>query len=264
MHRFGSEPTNSRQRVLLDDWFQQCRTGISAAEIAFAVAAYDDCIGDLDEQLGRLIDELEARGFLDRTWLIVTSDHGESFGEHKNIFCHGTSLYQTELRVPLLIIPPGGAAKSKVINDTVSLRDLAATLVDMSGQRAASPFPGHSLARFWDTNATEGLLTTSAHSEPEAMSASAPAELALASVPPSRDSLAMPKSSWPRGELTVGEWSYIRYEGEVHEELFDLRHDPSEQLNRAIDPNVETTLVRMREALGQITNGPLLPLRFSP
>ena len=63
MHRFGSEPTNSRQRVLLNDWFQQCRKGISAAEIAFAVAAYDDCISDLDEQLGCLIDELEARGF---------------------------------------------------------------------------------------------------------------------------------------------------------------------------------------------------------
>ena len=264
MHRFGSEPTNSRQRVLLDDWFQQCRTGISAAEIAFAVAAYDDCIGDLDEQLGRLIDELEARGILDRTWLIVTSDHGESFGEHKNIFCHGTSLYQTELRVPLMIIPPGGAAKAKVVNDTVSLRDLAATVVDVSGQRAGSPFPGHSLARFWDTRATEGLVRNSAHSEPDAMSASAAAELALASVPPSRDALAMPKSSWPRGGLTVGEWSYIRYEGEVHEELFHLGHDPTEQFNRAIDPKTEGTLVRMREALGRITNGPLLPLRFSP
>jgi arylsulfatase A-like enzyme len=264
MHRFGSEPTNSRQRVLLYDWFQQCRTGISPAEIAFAVAAYDDCIGDLDEQLGRLIDELEARGILERTWLIVTSDHGESFGEHEKIFCHGTSLYQTELRVPLLIIPPGGAARAKVVNDTVSLRDLAATVVDVTGQRAGSPFPGHSLARFWDTRATEGLVSNTAHSEPDAMSASAAAELALASVPPSRDLLAMPKSSWPRGELTLGEWSYIRYEGEVHEELFHLGHDPREQFNRAIDPKAEATLVRMREALGRITNGPLLPLRFSP
>ena len=111
--------------------------------------------------------------------MIVTSDHGESFGEHEKIFCHGTSLYQTELRVPLLIIPPGGAAKAKVVNDTVSLRDLAATVVDVSGQRAGSPFPGHSLARFWDTRATEGLVKDSAHSEPDAMSASAAAELAI-------------------------------------------------------------------------------------
>ena len=62
----------------------------------------------------------------------------------------------------------------------------------------------------------------------------------------------------------MGEWSYIRYEGEFHEELFNLGHDPSEQFNRAIDPQAEATLVRMREALGRITNGPLLPLRFSP
>jgi arylsulfatase A-like enzyme len=264
IHRFGSEPTNRRQRVLLEDWFQQCRTGISPAEIAFAVSAYDDCIGDLDEQLGRLIDELESRGVLNRTWLIVTSDHGESFGEHKNIFCHGTSLYQTELRVPLVIIPPGGAAKAKVVGDTVSLRDLAATMVDVTGQQAGSPFPGQSLARFWDARASDGLAKRPAHPGPDAMPASAPAELAIASVPPSRDASAMPKSSWPRGGLTVGEWSYIRYEGEVYEELFDLGHDPSEQFNHAIDPRSEATLVRMREALGRITNGPLSPLRFSP
>jgi arylsulfatase A-like enzyme len=264
MRRFGTEPTNSRQRVLLNDWFQQCRKALSPAEIAFAVAAYDDCISDLDEQLGLLIDELQSRGFLDRTWLIVTSDHGESFGEHKNIFCHGTSLYQTELRVPLLMIPPGGAAKAEVIGDTVSLRDLPATIVDVSGQRAGTPFPGNSLARFWDTTAIESLAKSSAHSEPGAMSASAAAELALASTPPSRDVLAMPKSSWPRGGLTVGEWSYIRYEGEVHEELFHLGRDPGERFNRAVDPSAQTTLIRMRGELGRITEGPLLPIRFSP
>ena len=93
--------------------------------------------------------------------MIVTSDHGESFGEHEKIFCHGTSLYQTELRVPLLIIPPGGAPKAKVFNETVSVRDLAATMVEVSGQRAGSPFPGQSLARFWDTEATEGLVRNS-------------------------------------------------------------------------------------------------------
>ena len=64
--------------------------------------AYDDCVADLDEQVGRLIDELERRGVLEQTWVIVTSDHGESFGETPDMFCHGTSLYQTELHVPLL------------------------------------------------------------------------------------------------------------------------------------------------------------------
>ena len=73
--------------------------------------AYDDCVADLDEQLGRLIDELDRRAVLDRTWVILAADHGESFGEHAGVFCHGTSLYQTELHVPLVIIPPGGRAR---------------------------------------------------------------------------------------------------------------------------------------------------------
>ena len=117
--------------------------------MAFAVDAYDDCIADLDEQIGKLVDELERRGVLERTWLIITADHGESFGEHAGVFCHGTSLYETELHVPLLVIPPGRGTAKQVVKETVSLRDLAATIVDVAGvgSRRAIPrgFPGEVL-----------------------------------------------------------------------------------------------------------------------
>ena len=43
----------------------------------------------------------------DQTLIIVTSDHGEGLGEH-NLFDHGESLYRTEIRVPLVIVPPSG------------------------------------------------------------------------------------------------------------------------------------------------------------
>ncbi len=258
MHRFGFEPSNNRQRVLLRDWFTLCRTGLSSQEMAFAVSAYDDCIADLDEQLGILIDELETRGVLKQTWVIIASDHGESFGEHPNIFCHGTSLYQTELHVPLLILPPAGTTiTNRVVHDTVSLRDLAATVTDVSGQAADSPFPGASLARFWNGESVAG---PSANPPP----GSAPAELALPSIPPSRDLSSIPKTSWPLGSLTEGDWSYIRHEGAVYEELFHLGDDAKEQNNRAGAPGTETTLARMREALNRTTAGPLLPPRFSP
>ena len=59
---------------------------MSPSGVAFASDAYDDCIADLDEQVGKLIDTLDRRGILEQTWLIVVSDHGESFGEHPNIF----------------------------------------------------------------------------------------------------------------------------------------------------------------------------------
>ena len=149
MHRFAVEPLDQRQRLLIEQWADLDQDRVPAADLASVVDAYDDCLADLDEQLGILLDELRRRGVLEHTWLIITADHGESFGEHKGVFCHGTSLYQTELHVPLLIVPPGGTAPKQVIKQTVSLRDLAATVVDVLGLQARSPFPGDSLARLW-------------------------------------------------------------------------------------------------------------------
>ena len=91
---------------LIDHWRTLDKSRLSAREIAFARDSYDDCIADLDEQLGRLLDELERRGVLKSTWLIITSDHGESFGEQPGVFIHGTSLYQPQIHVPLVIVPP--------------------------------------------------------------------------------------------------------------------------------------------------------------
>ena len=61
---------------------------------------------------------------LDRTWVVITADHGEGLGEH-DLFDHGESLYNTEIHVPLLLVPPSGIRRSRgVVGDTVNLRDL--------------------------------------------------------------------------------------------------------------------------------------------
>src|SRR5439155_4860126 len=91
---------------LIEHWRTVDKLGLSAPEIAFVRDSYDDCVADLGEQLGRLLDELGRRGLLERTWLIITSDHGESFGEQAGVFGHGTSLYQPQLHVPLVVVPP--------------------------------------------------------------------------------------------------------------------------------------------------------------
>ena len=152
-HRFGVEPTEPYQRLLIQRWWELDKTTLSPQGVAFAANAYDDCVADLDEQLGKLIDELDQRGVLKQTWLIVTSDHGESFGEHAGIFCHGKSLYETEVRVPLIVIPPGGREPKQTVKEAVSLRDMAATIVDLAGLQRDAPFPGESLARFWNQSA---------------------------------------------------------------------------------------------------------------
>jgi arylsulfatase A-like enzyme len=240
---------------LIQYWWELDKALLKQGDLAFATAAYDDCIADLDEHLGSLFDELKERGVLERTWLFIVSDHGESFGEHPSVFCDGSSLYETELHVPFLIIPPGGLAAKKVVTENVSLRDLAATIVDVLGLEAGSPFPGASLARFW--NATQ--------SPPGERNPSV--DPALAEVLPSDrtnvDSYGMPKKSRPLGALIDGEWSYIRHEGELREELFHLRADANEQRNLAGDPAAGPTLERMRAALNRLTAGPLVPERFN-
>ena len=70
---------------------------------------YDDCIAFLDDQLGRLLDELRGQGLLDNTLVIITSDHGESFGDH-GVFGHGTGLYLDQIAVPLVILSPDAPA----------------------------------------------------------------------------------------------------------------------------------------------------------
>ena len=149
-----------------------------------------------------MFDELGRRAVLDTTWVILAADHGESFGEHAGVFCHGTSLYQTELHVPLVIIPPGGLPSKRVVTEPVSLRDLAATIVDVLDFRAGSPFPGKSLARFWDGSSP---------------SPSTPADRALSEVVPidplNPDPLEMVKPHWPIAAVIEGGWAYIRREG---------------------------------------------------
>jgi arylsulfatase A-like enzyme len=256
IHRFGTVPRNERETTVLRDWIEITRQGPSERQIAFARNAYDDGIASLDEQLGELIDELERRGLLERTWVIITSDHGESFGEHPGVFVHGTTLFQTERHVPLVVIPPGGAPSPRVVTEPVSLRDLAATIVDISGCQAGSRFPGISLARFWDGTTAAEL---SSHAR------SSPALSELAPEGPLYSARAEPNARlWPLAALIDGDWSYMRREKDSLELLFNLREDAGEIRNLAGEPAVRPILDRMRNVLSSLTAGPLTPDRFNP
>jgi arylsulfatase A-like enzyme len=63
MHRFGVEPIDSRRRALIEHWGDLDKTRVPARDLAMIVDAYDDCIADLDEQLGMLLDNWCASGF---------------------------------------------------------------------------------------------------------------------------------------------------------------------------------------------------------
>jgi arylsulfatase A-like enzyme len=156
--RFGIRPQSRRDFQFLLD-FAHTTTGRSLRDVVMARDCYDDCIAFLDNQLGRLLDELQGRALLDHTLVIVTSDHGESLGTH-GIFGHGGSLYLDEVAVPLVILSPD-SPRGRVESAPVSLRDLPATIIDQLGFSSGSPFPGHSLAPAWRSSSALSSQETS-------------------------------------------------------------------------------------------------------
>ncbi len=143
--------------------------------------------------------------------------------------------------------------------DTVSLRDLAATIVDLAGLEADSPFPGESLARFWD-GTRPGQATTA---DPAAVTRPLSEVVPYDPLDPSPDRLVR-DPRWPLAALSDGDWTYIRREGDVREELFHLPDDALESRNLRCRPG-RTALARADAPdLGRLTGGPLTPGRFNP
>jgi arylsulfatase A-like enzyme len=261
IHRFGAEPRTGREAELIEGWRTVDKHGLSDPEIAFVRDSYDDCIADLDEQLGRLIDELERRGVLERTWLIITSDHGESFGEQPGIFSHGTSLYRPQLHVPLLIVPPTARhASPQVVAETVSLRDLPSTIVDLLDLEVGAPFPGRSLGPLWGDPASGAGADTRDPGPSPAIAEVIPTD------PLGPQSAHSPEDRAVWASLAEGDSSYlwILMRGAVHEALFDVRDDPNESRNLIGDAAQQPTLRRMRATLDRMTAGPLSVERFRP
>jgi arylsulfatase A-like enzyme len=91
--------------------------------------AYDSEIAFTDLHVGQLLDEIEHRGLLDRTIIVVFGDHGEGFGEH-NSREHGANLHDHQVRVPLIVRVPGLPARE--IREWVGLPDLAPTLFTLT------------------------------------------------------------------------------------------------------------------------------------
>jgi arylsulfatase A-like enzyme len=256
--RFGGVPRNPHEAALLRNWWTIDKRRVSHQEIAFVRDAYDECLAGLDDQVGRVVGDLGRRGMLERTWLIVTSDHGESFGEQPGFFGHGTSLYQPQLHVPLVIVPPPGSPQPQrpVIPENVSLRDLPATVVDLVGLEADAPFPGTSLAALWRGPAAETVV------DPQGRWPALSEVVPLDPVDPESAELLDRRRAW--ASLAQGDWIYIWREGGEPEELFDLRDDRLQRHNRALDPAVGSLIEQMRQTLNTMTAGPLTHERFNP
>jgi arylsulfatase A-like enzyme len=96
---------------------------------------YDATIGMADDFVGEVLDALDRAGLADNTIVIVTSDHGEEFGEH-GFFGHGETLYEGNTRIPLIArVPAGlsGVRQPAVLDEPVSLVDIAPWILNLVG-----------------------------------------------------------------------------------------------------------------------------------
>lgn len=187
-----------------------------------AVDRYDAAIATIDSHLGRLFETLEARGRLENTIVIVTSDHGELFGEHE-LWGHAHNMYLDVLHVPLALRGPGIPSGIRPTGE-VTLADIPATLSELAFGARTEPFPGLSLSRHWGAHM--------------------PTRPALAEVSraPNIDSR-NPTSRGPMKSLVADGLHYIR-NGDGVEELFDYLADRAE--SRDLVTTEPTRLRRMR------------------
>jgi arylsulfatase A-like enzyme len=99
------------------------------------IAQYDGSIAFFDQELGRLLEELSARGLADRTLVILTADHGEEFYEHGG-WGHGHSLYEELIKLPLIIWCPDRLHGGRELDVTFRQIDMMPTLLAASGLAA--------------------------------------------------------------------------------------------------------------------------------
>jgi arylsulfatase A-like enzyme len=108
-----------------------------------AVSQYDGGIAYIDSQIGQLVDWLKRENQYDNTMIVVTADHGESFGERR-LFLHGNSQYANLLHVPLLVKYPHNAHVG-VWQTPVSLIDIFPTVMNATGVKAPAGLQGRDL-----------------------------------------------------------------------------------------------------------------------
>jgi arylsulfatase A-like enzyme len=242
--RFGIMPSSASDYHFLLDYVGLHKDPKRSRDVLMARDCYDDCIAYLDEQLGQLLETLRGRGLLDNTVVIITSDHGEAFGDH-GTSGHSYSVFLDELCVPLVILAPG-APEGRVVKGPVSLRDLPATVVDLLGLASESPFPGRSLAALWRPPLGRSADVTTSPAFSEQFDPSA--RQSHAACGPGDREFQM--------SLVDGTQHYIRNAFGV-EKLFNLTTDPYEQLDLMNSPyGKEQAEVFRLKLLGLLDAGP--------
>jgi len=135
--RHGIDPSTFHWRVMRAEG----RKGLPKEVVDAMIDRYDAEIEVVDRALRALLTDLDARGLLERTLVCITSDHGESFGEHA-IWGHGGPFYESQTRVPLIYRNPRAAPMNGIIKAPISTVELPARILKDLGLQGLSVPPG--------------------------------------------------------------------------------------------------------------------------
>lgn len=199
---------------------------------------YDGSLRYQDAQIDSLLNMLARRGRLANTIVVLTSDHGEHFGEH-GLVQHGNSLYLPLLHVPLVVLAPGRVPDGFRVEAPTSLTNLAATILDLAGVSNRS-IPGRSLAKLWGPDSAVVVADT--------LLAAVDWHRALGRFPPS------PLLEGSLRSLLVDSLHYIRRSDGI-EELYNLGRDFLERQNLVGIPQYRPALLDARRRLEAATRG---------
>lgn len=169
---------------------------------------YDYEVKFADEWLGKLLTAVDETGLSSNTAVVLFSDHGEAFGEHRFYF-HGQALYDEVLRVPVIVAVPGVAPRTS--DDLVGLIDIGPTMLELVGVDIPPSFQGVS-------------LVPAINGHPGA------ADRRLGAV-------LLPYPAWPKGQqaMITKRHKTIMRVTENRFEIYDLQSDPREQRNLALE-----------------------------
>ena len=195
----------------------------------YIIAQYDGAVAYMDACIQTLFTALEAKGILDETLVVITSDHGETLYDHDCYFDHH-GIYDVTLHVPLIIRYPGKVPAGKRVSGYSWHPDLVPTLMELIGLDPGIAFDGATLSPLWrgelPSHRSEFYLT---------------------------ECTWMRKHGWrtPQWKLIVALEPDFHFKPPV--ELYDLIADPDENVNLAeSEPEVVACLrQRMEQYIAQ-------------
>jgi arylsulfatase A-like enzyme len=234
LHAFSKEKHPGGRVSVSLDWF----VDLTPEQRQEEMDAYDGAILYMDTQFADLMNELQRRGLDKNTIIVLTSDHGESFGEH-GFMSHGNALYSELIEVPLIFWRPGKIPAGQKVTQPVSLNGLPATLLDLAHLAPVKQFPRPSMAELWKDS-------HQAFADPAA-------ELVQMSLNPK-----FPNYTGPIESLVTREWHYI-LSAKSGEELYRRSGHVTEQQNLADTPEGRIVCSRLRRELTALRGGAAAP-----